>query len=313
MKIIVTGAAGFIGFFLSQRLLTEGHNVTGIDNFYRGNYENIKELNKYSNFNFVKKDLVNDKINSLFKNVDVVYHLAAVNGTKHFYDNPLTVLDVNVKGTLNVLNGVQSNHVKKFVFASSSEVYHNADKIPTPETEKIWMEDTTNPRFTYAMSKVIGEMYTIWGSKARNFDYSILRIFNSYGPRMDTSEYGQVVPEFIKKTLTDKVFTLIGDGKQKRSFCYVDDTVEMIIRSSKIKNVIMNIGNDKEITMLGLAKKIHYLCNKKLTLKHLKPREGDVIRRVPDISLAKKLLKYSPSVTLDEGLNKTVEWYKKSL
>ncbi len=313
MKVIVTGAAGFIGFFLSQRLLERGYKVIGIDNFYRGKYENIKELNKYPNFSFVKRDLVKDKINSLFKNVDVVYHMAAVNGTKHFYDNPLTVLDVNVKGTLNVLDAVASNHVRKFVFASSSEVYHNADKIPTPETEKIWMEDTRNPRFTYAMSKVVGEMYTIWSSKIHNFDYSILRIFNSYGPRMDTSEYGQVVPEFIKKTLEDKPFTLIGNGKQRRSFCYVDDTVEMIMRSSMVKSTILNIGNDKEVTMLELAKKIHKLCNKRFVAKHLEPREGDVTRRIPDISLAKRLLRYSPKISLDDGLNKTVSWYAHSL
>lgn len=310
-RILVTGAAGFVGSHLAERLIKDEHHVIGIDNLFRGDIKNIKHLLNNPNFEFRKADILGELQKEFFRNVEIVYHYAAINGTKHFYDRPLETLRTNVEGTTNVLKMSADCGANKFIFASSSEVYGEPLKFPTPESHPILIPNVKNPRHSYAASKAIGESYVCWYAKRYEFDYLILRIFNTYGPRMDTSEYGQVIPEFIRK-LSEPEFTIIGDGKQTRSFCYIDDTIEMTIRAAeKMKNDVLNIGNDEEIEILELARLLHELGGREFRYNLLPPRAGDPRRRVPEITKAKKLLGYEPKIGIKTGLDLTLEWYKK--
>jgi len=244
------------------------------------------------------------------RDVDYVLHYAAVNGTQYFYEKPELVLDVNVTGTINVIKASIDSNVKKIVFASSSEVYGSPLVYPTPETHPIILPDVNNPRHSYAASKVIGEFYIRWMCEKYGVKYLILRIFNAYGPRMDTSKYGQVIPEFIRKLFYDREFTIIGPGTQTRSFCYITDNVELTFRAMlKVDNEILNVGNDKEVTILELAKIMHEIVGRKFEPKILPPRPGDPMRRVPDIRKIVSLTGYRPMVSLREGLRNTIKWY----
>ncbi len=311
MKAIVTGAAGFLGSFLSEELLNNEYDVVGIDNFFRGKEEYLPE---HKNFNFYKIDLAKqpDKIKELIETEqpDIVFHYAAINGTKYFYDIPYQVINDNVRITQNVLNACKHSTVDKIVYASSSETYGEPQQVPTPETHPILLNIHTD-RDSYASSKAICDFYTKLFAKEYKLKYLILRIFNTYGPHMDTSEYGQVIPEFINKMFKDKQFTIIGDGNHTRSFCYVDDHTRLArILSEKISNEIVNVGNDKEIRIVDLAEMIHNIENKSFNPNYLPARDYDHKRRCPDISKLKKLINEGPKITLREGLEKTIQDYK---
>lgn len=314
-KVVVTGAAGFLGSFLAERLLQDGYHVTGLDNLFRGKEENIHFLKKTypERFDFVRADITRkDGIpKSIFVDASAVFHYAAVNGTQHFYERPWEVLQVNLNGTINIIEAViDSKSVEKIVFASSSEVYGEPRSIPTKETDPCVISDMNNPRHSYSLSKMTGENYLLWAAKERGISYLILRIFNTYGPRMDTSTYGQVIPEFIRKLYFDPEFTIIGDGKQLRSFCYVEDNIELTLRAfAKADDEILNVGDKNEITMLELAALLHTLAEKPFKYRLLQGREGDIIRRSPDISKIVSLTGYRPKVTLEEGLRRTIQWH----
>lgn len=311
-KILITGVAGFLGSFLTERLLKEDYYVIGIDNLFRGKLSNIAGCVRNNHFEFYIHDIKKPLKMDWFRDVDVVFHYAAVNGTRHFYDHPLEVLETNVKGTINLLEASAKYEVEKFVFASSSEVYGEPERLPITEDNPLIIPQIDNPRHSYAASKMIGEMYVKWLSNERGLRYLIFRIFNTYGPRMDSSEYGQVIPEFIRKALLEPEFTIISPGTQTRSFCYVDDHVEMVLRAfEKISNQILNVGNDEEITVLDLARMIHEILGKKFEYKLLPPRKGDPMRRVPSIEKLVSLIGYRPKIPLRVGLEKTIEWYKK--
>ena len=311
-KVLVTGVCGFIGSFLAEKLLEDGYYVVGIDNLFRGKIENIQHLINKNNFEFYKHDIREPIPKELMSDVNYVFHFAAINGTQHFYERPTEILEVNVEGTINVLKTSIECNVEKFIFASSSEVYGEPQKIPIDENHPLVIDSIDNPRYTYAVSKIIGEFYVRWFTEKYGLKYLILRIFNTYGPRMDTSRYGQVIPEFIRKVFFDKEFTIIGPGTQTRSFCFIEDNIEMTIRAfKKINNDIINIGNNEEITILDLARKIHELVGREFRYKLLPPRVGDVMRRVPDISKVVKLTGYKPKISLEEGLIRTIRWYKK--
>jgi nucleoside-diphosphate-sugar epimerase len=221
------------------------------------------------------------------------------------------VLRVNTEGTINLLRAVEQYPVSKIVFASSSEVYGEPMTIPVGEDHPFLLNGIANPRHSYAASKVMGEYYVRWSAEKFGFDWVNLRIFNSYGPRMDTSQYGQVVPEFIQRILADEPFTLFGPGTQTRSFCYVEDTVEMMVRAGeRVSNDALNIGNDKEISILALAELLHQVMGRPFEYTLLDMVEGDILRRVPDLSKARQLLDYSPDTPLPEGLARTVKWYQ---
>jgi nucleoside-diphosphate-sugar epimerase len=311
VKVLITGAAGFLGSFLSEELLKNNYDVVGVDNFFRGKKEYLPD---HENFKFYKIDLVKEpkRFSELIEKEKpkFLFHYAAINGTKYFYDIPYQVLNDNIKITQNVLNACINSTLEKIIYASSSEVYGEPIKIPIPETHPILLNVYTD-RDSYASSKAICEFYTKLFAKENNIDYLILRIFNTYGPHMDTSEYGQVIPEFINKTFINDNFTIIGNGKQTRSFCYVTDHTRLVKKlTENISNEIVNVGNDKEINIINLAEQLHILENKKFNPVFLPEREYDHKRRCPDISKLKKLIKDSPKITLNEGLYKTLKAYK---
>ena len=311
MKVLVTGSAGFLGSFLSEELLKNGYQVVGIDNFFRGKKE---YLPKHNNFKFYEIDLVKEfkKLSELIKKEKpkFLFHYAAINGTKYFYDIPYKVLNDNISMTQNILNVCKNSTIQKIIYASSSETYGEPQQIPIPESHPILLNIHTD-RDSYASSKAICEFYIKLFSKKNNIDYVILRIFNTYGPHMDTTEYGQVIPEFIKKMYTDEKFTIIGDGKQTRSFCYVTDHTRFVRKiSENISNEIINVGNDVETKIIDIAEMIHKIENKKFKPKFLPEREYDHKRRCPNISKLKKLIDDYPKISLDDGLKKTIDEYK---
>lgn len=311
MKVIVTGAAGFLGSFLSEELLQEGYEVIGIDNFFRGKKGYLPVHKK---FRFFQIDLVkqlNDFIKLIEKvKPEMIFHYAAINGTEYFYDIPYQVIDNNVRMTQNVLEACRNSSVNKIIYASSSEVYGEPIKIPIPETHPILLNLQTD-RDSYASSKAISEFYVKLFSKEMGLDFLILRIFNTYGPHMDTSKYGQVIPEFIHKMFNDDQFTIIGNGQHTRSFCYVSDHTRLVIKLAKnISNELINLGNNVETKIDDLARIIHEIEGKEFKPKYLPPREYDHKRRCPDISKLKKLINDFPQTTLKDGLKKTIKEYK---
>jgi len=311
MKTLVTGAAGFLGSFLSEELLSHRYDLVGIDNFFRGKKEYLPD---HKNFKFYEMDLIKEpeRFYEIIKKEkpELLFHYAAINGTKYFYDIPYQVLNDNVTMTQNVLKACKNSSVKKIIYASSSETYGEPLEIPTPETHPILLNIHT-VRDSYASSKAVNDFYVKLFAKEYGLDFLILRIFNTYGPHMDTSEYGQVIPEFINKMFQSERFTIIGDGKQTRSFCYVSDHTRLVRElAENVSNEIVNIGNDKEIQIVYLAEMIHRLENKTFNPTYLSPREYDHKRRCPDISKLKKLINDYPKIPLEEGLNETIKTFK---
>jgi nucleoside-diphosphate-sugar epimerase len=311
MKALVTGAAGFLGSYLSEELLESDYEVVGVDNFFRGKKEYLPDHKK---FKFYELDLVKEFL-KFFKLVKkekpkFIFHYAAINGTKYFYDVPYQVLNDNIIITQNVLNACINSTVEKIIYASSSEIYGEPLEIPIQETHPILLNVHTD-RDSYASSKAIGEFYIKLFAKENNIDYVILRIFNTYGPHMDTSEYGQVIPEFINKMYNDKKFKIIGEGDNTRSFCYVLDHTRLVKKlAEKISNEIVNVGNNKETKIVDLAELIHNLEKKKFNPKFLPGREYDHKRRCPDISKLKNLINDEPKIPLGDGLKRTIDDYK---
>ena len=301
MKALVTGAAGFLGSHLCDELLDRGYKVVGIDNFFRGKKENVPF---HPNFDFYEIDLTEkESLKSIVERhkPDVLFHYAAINGTEYFYDIPTKVFNDNIEITKNVLTDIKGSSVKKVVYTSTSEVYGDNPPLPTPESHMIELNIFTD-RDSYASSKAIGEFYVKYYCKEYNMDYLILRPFNTYGPRMDNTKYGQVVPEFFRK-LQDKEFTIIGDGTQTRSFCYVDDHKRLaVMLSENVSNDVVNIGNDEQVTILELAEKIHNLNGLTFSPKFLPPREYDTQRRQPDSSKIKGCFSGYKFVNLKQGL-----------
>lgn len=311
MKALVTGAAGFLGSFLSEELLSNGYDVVGIDNFFRGKKE---YLPKHKKFSFYKMDLAKepDKFSKLVEKEkpEMIFHYAAINGTEYFYDIPYQVINDNVRMTQNVLEACKNSSIKKIIYASSSEVYGEPLEIPIPETHPILLNIYTD-RDSYASSKAISDFYVKLFAKEYGIDFLILRIFNTYGPHMDTSKYGQVIPEFIHKMFNDDQFTIIGNGEHTRSFCYVTDHTRLVRKlAENVSNEIVNLGNNVETTINSLARTIHELEDKEFKPKYLPPREYDHKRRCPDISKLKKLINDYPRFSLEEGLQNTIDAYK---
>lgn len=303
MVILITGSAGFLGSHLCDRLLLDGHQVIGVDNFFRGKRENLPI---HDNFKFYEIDLM-DK--SLTKYVfdetkpEIVIHYAAINGTKYFYDIPYKVCDDNITITQNVLYSCGES-VKKIIYASSSEVYGPTPKIPTKENEFIVLDSFSN-RDSYASSKAIGEyLVRLWAEKNKK-DFLILRPFNTYGPRMSTNGYGQVIPEFIERIKSKENFYLYGDGNQTRSFCYVIDHCEIVnILMLNTKNKILNIGYDEEIKIFELSKLIHEIMGVKFNVFFKTALENDTKWRKPDLTELKKYANYNNFTPLFDGIKK---------
>jgi len=313
---LVTGGTGFIGSSLVKRLVKEGHHVIVLDNDIRGMKERIKDI---STIKLIKADIRNAKaVQKACQKVDSVVHLAYINGTEYFYKMPELVLDIGVKGILNVLDGCIKENVKELFLASSSEVYQTPSKIPTDETAPLSIPDPMNPRYSYAGGKIISELMAInYGRKY--FDRAIIfRPHNVYGPDMG---FEHVIPQFIVRMKsicsTNKnkkiKFSVQGTGKETRAFVFIDDFIDgLMLLLEKGKHLgVYHIGTMEEISIEKVAIEIGEYFGKEVAVVPGKLAKGSTQRRCPDITKLKKL-GYKPKISLKEGLKITAKWYDKN-
>ena len=307
---LVTGGTGFIGSNICKYLVKKKYDVKIFDNNSRGN---INKINNFKNkVNFIRGDIRNkNELNKALRNVDAVIHLAYINGTKTFYKEPVKILEIAVKGILNVLECCIKKNIKELYLASSSEVYQTPIKIPTDEKESLKIPDIFNPRYSYGGGKILTELMGIHYGKKYFKKLVIFRPHNVYGPNMGNEH---VIPEFINrfKIIGNKKFKIQGSGEETRSFIYIDDFVDafdLILRKGKHLN-IYNIGTSEKIKINKLAEKISKFFNKKILFDKKKIAKGSTKNRCPDITKIKKL-GFQNKNTLMAGLSKTIEWYKK--
>ena len=306
MRILVTGGAGFIGSHLCERLLKEGHFVICLDNFITGRLSNISHLRNSKKFKLINHDVsLPIKISG---KIDQIFHLASPASPVEYLRYPIQTLKVGSLGTHNAL-GLARKKKAVFLLASTSEVYGDPQVHPQPET--YWGHvNPVGPRGVYDEAKRFAEAITMAYHRAHNLDTKIARIFNTYGPRMKADD-GRVVPAFISQALKKTPLTVFGDGSQTRSFCYVDDLVDGLIRlmNSKLNDPV-NLGNPEEHTILEFAKIIlSYMNSSSKIVFRLLPVDDPKQRR-PNIARARQYLNWSPKVSLEDGLKKTIDWFK---
>lgn len=312
-KYLITGGSGFLGAALTRKLIAQGCQVRVLDNLSRGQKHRLTDLE--GRFEFVRGDVRDAKVvQKALKGVDSVCHLAFVNGTEFFYTKPELVLDVGVRGMMNVLDGCIKEKVGELVLVSSSEVYQTPPQIPTPETVPLTIPDPLNPRYSYAAGKMISEILAINYGRKHFKRVLIVRPHNVYGPDMG---WEHVIPQFavrLKKLMLDKKgtidFPIQGKGNQTRSFVYVDDFTEGLLRViQKGRHLeIYHIGTREEVTIKSLAKLVADCFGAKIKLVSGPEAKGGTLRRCPDIQKISRL-GYKPKVSLKEGLVVTCEWY----
>lgn len=314
MKILVTGGAGFIGSHLIDALLERKVSVCCLDDLSAGLISNIKPHLKNKSFEFIKASITDEKyLRKLVPKFDLIYHLAAVVGVSNVIDNPLHGIDVNVAGSSNLVK-IAFAAQKKFIFASSSESY---GKNIVPKLKEIDDSLFGGPhiiRWWYGIAKLLEE-HTILNYNKLGFESVIFRFFNFYGPRSQNPIYSNVIPKFIKLALQNKPLTIYGTGKQIRSFTYIADAVSALLEVLENQNPygeVINLGKNEPVTILELAKKIIKLTNSKSKITFIKnnPNFEEPMQRIPDNTKLNKLLKFTPKITLDEGLQKTIEWFR---
>lgn len=307
MRILVTGGAGFLGSHLIDRLMTAGHEVICLDNFYTGNKRNIQQWLDNPNFELIRHDITEP----IRLEVDQIYHLACPASPVHYQYNPVKTVKTNVMGTLNML-GLAKRVKARFFLASTSEVYGDPDVHPQSEEYR----GNVNPiglRACYDEGKRIAETLAFDYYRQNKVDIRVVRIFNTYGPRMLEND-GRVVSNFIVQALQGKPLTVYGDGSQTRSFCYASDLIEGFIRLMNSDYVgPVNIGNPGEYTILQLAEAVRDMINPSAEIIHEPLPSDDPRRRRPDITKAKTLLDWEPTVPLAEGLKLTVEDFRKRM
>jgi dTDP-glucose 4,6-dehydratase len=309
MRIVVTGAAGFLGSHLSDRLLAEGHDVIGLDNLITGHPRNIAHLAGNPRFRFIQQDVT--AYISIEGAVDGILHFASPASPIDYLQIPIQTLKVGALGTHNSL-GLARAKKARFLLASTSEVY--GDPLVHPQPETYWGNvNPVGPRGCYDEAKRFAEAITIAYRNVHAIDTRIVRIFNTYGPRMRPND-GRIVPSLIGQALRNEPLTVFGDGKQTRSFCYVSDLIEGIYRlfQSEYREP-MNVGNPTEMTVLQFAETIKKLTGTTASIVHKPLPVDDPKQRRPDITLAKAKLGWEPKVPLDEGLKKTIEYFKEIL
>ena len=308
MKILVTGGAGFIGSHLVKTLLDSGNEVTALDNISSGNTRNLQSHVEVSRLTILLHNVV-DKV--ALPRFDQIYHLASLASPVFYQKDPIGTALSNSAGTYNLLVHARENK-SIILFASTSEIYGNP--LEHPQRESYWGNVNPNGiRSCYDESKRFGESLMMDFHRQHRIETRIARIFNTYGPGMNLND-GRVVPNFILQALADRPITVYGDGKQTRSFCYVSDTVRGLVglmNSDFVEPV--NIGNPIEITVMELVEKIKDLTGSKSETVFTHLPEDDPLRRCPDISRAKQILAWEPRISLGEGLQKTIDWFKKEL
>ena len=307
-KVLVTGGAGFVGSFLCDRLIDEGHEVIAIDNFFTGSKENLSQLSDETNFELIRHDIVKP----ILLEVDWIFNLACPASPIHYQYNPVKTVKTNVMGTLNML-GLAKRVKARILQASTSEVY--GDPQVHPQLESYF--GNVNPiglRSCYDEGKRVAETLIMDYHRQSQVDVKIVRIFNTYGPRMHPED-GRVVSNFIVAALKGEPITIHGDGLQSRSFCYVTELVDAMYRMMNTENFTgpVNTGNPGEFTIIELAETVLKMTNSSSKLVKVEARPDDPGRRQPDITLAKEKLGWEPEIKLKEGLKPTIEYFDELL
>jgi UDP-glucose 4-epimerase len=315
VKALITGGAGFIGSHLAERLLEEGHEVMVLDNLSTGSIENITHLKGRSGFSYTIDSVTNESLLAeLIDRSDVVFHLAAAVGVKLIVEQPVHTIETNVHGTEVVLK--HANKKKKLVFiASTSEVYGKSTDVPFREAADLVLGPSAKHRWAYACSKLIDEFLALAYWKEKKLPVVIVRLFNTVGPRQ-TGQYGMVLPTFVRQALAGQPITVFGDGTQSRSFTYVGDVIEALIRLMADKRAIgevFNIGNVGEVSIADLAARVKAMTGSCSSIQYIPYdqayEEGfeDMPRRVPDISKIREFVGYEPKVKLDDIIRTVIE------
>ncbi|MFN4896992.1 MAG: UDP-glucuronic acid decarboxylase family protein [Pseudomonadota bacterium] len=307
-RIVVTGGAGFIGSHLCDVLISQGHEVIAVDNLFTGTKRNIEHLLDHKKFEFIRHDVTLP----ILIECDQVYHLACPASPVHYQYNPIKTIKTNVTGTINMLGVAKRTHAR-FLLASTSEVY--GDPLQHPQEEGYWGNvNPIGPRSCYDEGKRVAETLTVNYKDQGHVDTRIVRIFNTFGPRMLFND-GRVVSNFIVQALKGEDITVYGEGLQTRSFCYVDDLVRGIMATMNKEGFHgpVNLGNPNEMTIGDLAKRVIELTGSRSKIVKRPLPQDDPTRRQPAIELAKKELGWAPSVELNEGLKRTIEDFKARL
>lgn len=317
---LITGGSGVIGSHLGDALLARGYEVSVVDNLTTGNIKNVEQNLDNPKFHFINDSIMNHGLmDELVKKSSVVYHLAAAVGVKHICQDPLAGVLTNVQGS-EIVFGLAFKYWKRVVFTSTSEIYGRSDKIPFKEDTERILGPTNVDRWSYSTAKAVDE-HIIFAYSRKGLPISVVRYFNSFGPRIDESGYGSVVAMFISQALRNVPITVHGDGKQTRCFTFIEDTILGTIAAGENPNALghaFNIGGNREISILELASVIIKLTNSKSEIQFVGYETDygdsyeDTRRRVPDVTKAEELLGFRANITLEEGLGKTIEWAKQN-
>jgi UDP-glucose 4-epimerase len=316
MRTLVTGGAGYIGSHLVDRLVHLGHEVAVIDDLSTGNLANLTAVR--GDIQFVEATILDaDVTDALVADADIVFHLAAAVGVGHIIEQPLRSLVINTKGAENVIAACVK-HDRKLLLASTSEIYGKTAKMPMSEDDDRVLGSTTIARWGYSTAKAIDEHLALAHAE-HGLRMSIVRYFNSYGPRLDPRGYGSVVANLMRQAIDNEPLTVHGDGSQTRCFTYVDDTVEGTLRAAldlRGEGKIFNVGNDHETSIMDLATTIIAMTGSSSTVQHVsyEQRFGkgfeDTKRRIPDVQRARTLLDFDAGVSLQDGLQRTLAWWR---
>jgi len=307
VRAIVTGGCGFIGSYLVEALLREGAEVKVIDNLFTGKESNLK--NVWNSIEFVKGDIRDfDSLKKEFRNTDVIFHLAALRSVQQSLKKPLEFAEVNINGTINVLQASRENNVERVIFSSSSSVYGDNKKLPLKESF------AAKPKSPYAASKLAAENYSRLFFELYALPTICLRYFNVFGPRQDVRS--AVIPRFVSAALTGERPVIFGNGEQARDFTFVFDTVQATIAAMKAKKTAfgktINIANGKSVSVNKVLETVSKLAGKKLNPLFKEKGSGDVFKTQADVSMQKKILGFECKYDFESGLRKTIEWYKKN-
>jgi UDP-glucuronate decarboxylase len=306
-RILITGGAGFLGSHLCDKLIEQGNDVLCLDNFFTGSKDNIIHLLANPKFELIRHDI----INPIFLEMDQIYNLACPASPVHYQHNPIKTVKTNVMGTINALGMAKRLNVK-ILQASTSEVYGDPDVHP--QKEDYWGRvNPIGPRSCYDEGKRAAECLMMDYHRQNNVKVKIARIFNTYGPRMALND-GRVVSNFVVQALKGENITVYGDGSQTRSFCYVDDMIDGLIRMMESDDAFLgpvNLGNPDEFRILDLAKTVISMTGNRSKIVHRPLPQDDPMQRNPDISLARKILGWQPHVNLEKGLERTIAYFRK--
>ncbi len=318
MRVLVTGGAGFVGSHLSERLLAEGHEITIIDNLSTGGIRNIEALQKNPNFHLVVDSVTNvPTLEPFIRQSDLIYHLAAAVGVKLIVKEPVNTIETNIRGTEAVLY-LANKWRKPILLTSTSEVYGKNSKSPFTEDDDMVFGPTTHSRWSYACSKAIDEFLAIAYYRMNRLPIIVARLFNTVGPRQ-TSQYGMVLPTFVRQAVRNQAITVYGTGQQRRTFTYVSDVIEALVRlpqETRAFGEVFNVGGDREISMMELAELVKSRAKSASSIVTIPYDEAyapgfeDMPRRVPNISKITSMIGYRPTVSLEEIVDRVINHFR---